>query len=54
MNKPVSLEDYLKDQLKDPEFRKEHDALEEEFDSEWVRIEKQLQSAESEEKSDES
>lgn len=31
MNKPVSFETFLKEQLKDPEFKKEYEALEEEF-----------------------
>jgi hypothetical protein len=54
MDKPVSLDEFLQQQLRDPEFRKEYAALEAEFDSERARIEKQLQSAEPEENSDES
>lgn len=32
MNKPVGFETFLKEQLNDPEFKKKHDALDEEFE----------------------
>jgi hypothetical protein len=54
MNKPVSLDQVLIEQMKDPECKKEFDSLEREYDSERVRIEKRIQSNEPEEKSDES
>lgn len=54
MDNLVSLEEVLTEQLRDPEFRKEHAALQAEFDSEQARIEKELRAAEPEENSDES